>query len=105
MSFSSSSSLHERPDEKQANCLYEDTFEACTEGPSIPCPPRGTGGTDRIACAEILTLDVDHDRHLKYIVRIRFAIHGEAQWTDVSHPLRILSKLIISGHMTLVIYS
>jgi hypothetical protein len=76
---------------------------------------------------------VEHDRHLKYIVRIRFAINSDGYWTDVSghllvglsyissclRPLLHLDpvethkesttlreyELISSGLMTLVIYS
>jgi hypothetical protein len=31
-------------------------------------------------------LNVEHDRHLKYVVRIRFAMNSEGYWADVSFP-------------------
>jgi hypothetical protein len=54
-----------------------------------PIPPQGPFVLSKlklilVGCADILELDVDHDRHLKYIVRIRYAIHSEGSWEDVS---------------------
>jgi hypothetical protein len=41
--------------------------------------------SDLIACDEMLAEDeIDHDRHLKYIVRIRYLMFPDAQWGDVS---------------------
>jgi len=53
-----------------------------------PCPPLRL---ICIACTDILALNVEHDRHLKYIVRIRYSMHSDGSWSDVS-VLTLASK-------------
>ena len=57
-----------------------------------------------IACTDVLALNVEHDRHLKYIVRIRYSMHSDGIWSDVSvsvsltsipHPIRFAVRLMI----------
>jgi hypothetical protein len=55
--------------------------------PSFSCMALDDHQTEFVGCADILELDVEHDRHLTHIVRIRYAIHSEGSWEDVSEKL------------------
>jgi hypothetical protein len=55
-----------------------------TQPESSSSPETEDEADPNLACAELVALDVDHDRHMKHIVRMRYAMNSEGYWTDVS---------------------